>query len=236
MRIEKFQDFIKYKFKNQNLLLQALTTPMYGNEQGIPNYDILETLGDAVIKLIFSLKLYNSGIRDPDQLTKMKQCLENNKTFLEIASEMELEKYIYSSNSQQIEGTTILADVFESICGAIYIDSENNLLTVEEIIINKFIHDWKIFLERPLTFSKNQLLEFLQEKFKFTPKIKYTSKKIGPDHALEWILESPIILDPNNKEIIRLPSALKSDIFKTKKEAEKDLSLKILRYLKELNI
>jgi len=81
MRIEKFQDFIKYKFKNQNLLLQALTTPMYGNEQGIPNYDILETLGDAVIKLIFSLKLYNSGIRDPDQLTKMKQCLENNKTF-----------------------------------------------------------------------------------------------------------------------------------------------------------
>jgi len=55
-KLNRFQDLISYQFKNPKILLQALTTPQYGNENKLPYYEILETLGDAVIKLIFSLK------------------------------------------------------------------------------------------------------------------------------------------------------------------------------------
>ena len=58
-KLNRFQDLIRYQFKNPKILLQALTTPQYGNENKLLHYEILETLGDAVIKLIFSLKMYN---------------------------------------------------------------------------------------------------------------------------------------------------------------------------------
>jgi len=232
-RIIKFQKDIDYKFKNQGLLLQALTTPQYGNENNLPHYEILETLGDAVIKLIFSLKIYRSGETDPGELTKIKQGLENNQTFLEVAEEMKLENYIFTSKLQKVEGTSILADIFEAICGAIYIDSDNNLLVVETKIIDRFVKDWDKFLEKPLNFSKNLLIEFLQEKLKFTPLIKYNYENIGPQHELQWRALSPRILDQNSKDVVFLPTSLKSELFKAKREAEKDLSLKILNFIKE---
>ena len=51
--VRKFQEFISYKFTNEQLLEEALTTPKLGNELGIPDYEFLETLGDAIIKIIF---------------------------------------------------------------------------------------------------------------------------------------------------------------------------------------
>ena len=55
-KLKLFQEFINYQFQNPEILLEALTTPLYGNENNLSHYEILETLGDAVIKLIFSLK------------------------------------------------------------------------------------------------------------------------------------------------------------------------------------
>ena len=93
-KLKLFQELINYQFQNPEILLEALTTPQYGNENNLGHYEILETLGDAVIKLIFSLKIYNSGENDPGRLTKTKQCLENNQTFFKVATEIELWKYI----------------------------------------------------------------------------------------------------------------------------------------------
>jgi len=234
-KVYKFQKYIDYEFKNPDLLFQALTTPQYGNENNVPHYEILETLGDVVIKLIFSLKLYNSGEQDPGELTKTKQCLENNQTFLKVAKDMKLENYIYSSKSQKIKGTSILADIFEAICGAIYIDSDNNIQIVEKQIIDRFIQDWDSFLKESMSLSKNELLEFLQKLYKMTPIVKYDYEQIGPQHELLWIVKSARILDQNNIDIVTLPISLKSEPFKTKKDAEKDISIKILRYLKRIN-
>lgn len=233
VKLKEFQNFINYEFNDIKLLLQALTTPQYGNESGLPNYEILETLGDSVIKLIFSIKLYNKGAGDPEKLTKIKQVLESNQTFRTIATKMELWKFIFASKNQEVRETSILADVFESICGALYIDSNYNLRIVEQTIIDKFFDDWDSYLEESIDLSKNQLIEFIQEKFKLTPIIIYNYESIGPQHKLQWVARSPKILDRNNKEIISLPDNLKSEEHRTKKEAEKDLSLRILEYLKK---
>jgi len=227
----QFQDFINYRFNKPELLLQALTTPQFGNEKGILHYQILETLGDAILKLILSLKLYNKGEVDPGELTKTKQHLEDNQTFQKIAMEMELGKFIFSSKKQRVKDTLILADVFEAICGAIFIDSGNNLQVVEKIIIDRFITDWESLTKDSPHLYKNQLLEYLQNKFKITPTIKFDYEKLGPDNDTHWIAKNPEIVDDNQKELIKVPNYLKSEKFKKIKDAEKNISLKILKYL-----
>lgn len=232
-KLEAFQKLIEYNFKNSSLLLQALTTPQYGNEKQVSNYQILETLGDALIKLLISIKLYEEGEEDPGNLTKVKQRLEDNRTFIKIGKEMKLKNYIFSSVNQKIEGTTILADVFEAICGAIYLDSGKSLNIVEKKIVDRFLFERKELIEDSPHLNKNQLLEFLQNQFKFTPKVKFEYERLGPDNDLRWIAKNPEILDDKKNKIITLPNNLKSKEFKSKKAAEKELSLIILNYLKK---
>jgi ribonuclease-3 len=227
----QFQDFINYRFNNPKMLLQALTTPQFANENRILHYQILETLGDAVIKLIFSLKLYNKEEVDPGRLTKAKQHLEDNITFQRVATEMRLWKFILSSKKQRVKDTLILADVFEAICGAIFIDSGNNLQVVEKIIIDRFITDWESLIKESPHLSKNQLLEYLQNKYKITPTIRCDYEKLGPDNDARWIAKNPEILDGDQKKLVYLPNHLKSEVFKTHKDAEKNISMKILKYL-----
>ncbi len=229
--LDQFQDFINYRFNKPEILLQALTTSQFANEKKIPSYQILETLGDAVIKLIFSFKLYIKGEIDPGNLTKTRLRLEDNKTFHKIAMGMELWKYIFSSKKQRVKDSSILADVFEAICGAIFIDSGNNLQVVEKIVIDRFLTDWESLIKVSPHLYKNQLLEYLQNNFKVTPTIKFDYEKLGPDDDRRWIAKNPKIVDTNQKELIKVPNNLKSDIFKTKKDAEKNISLKILKYL-----
>ncbi len=231
--VGQFQDFINYRFNKPEILLQALTTSQFANENNTSSYQILETLGDAVIKLLFSLKLYSKGEIDPGNLTKTKLRLEDNQTFHKIAMGMELWKYIFSSKKQRVKDSSILADVFEAICGAIFIDSGNNLQVVEKIIIDRFITDWESLIKESPHLYKNQLLEYLQNKFKITPTIMFDYEKLGPDNDTHWVAKNPKIVDNNQKELIKLPNNLKSEIFRTHKDAEKNISLKILKYLEE---
>ena len=230
-KLKLFQEDINYHFQNPEILIEALTTPLYGNENNLGHYEILETLGDAVIKLIFSLKIYNSGENDPGRLTKIKQCLEDNQTFLKVATEMELWKYIISSKKQKVRDTSILADVIESICGAIYIDSGNNLEIVEQKIINAYFYDWDALIKDSSNLYKNQLFEYLQGIFKITPLINFEYEKLGPDNDTRWIAKNPEISDKKQNKLLDLPDNLRSEKFKSKKDAEKDLSLKVLKYL-----
>lgn len=232
-KLIEFQKLINYKFKNQDLLKQALTTPKLGNELGIPHYEVLETLGDAVIKLIFSLKIYNKGANDPGELTKMKQCLESNRTFSMIAHKMELEKYILASKKQKIIGTKTLADSLEAICGALYLDSNSDLGTVEEKIIDNFFQDWDSIIKESSIFNKNKLLEYLQSIYKFTPVIKCDFKNFGSDHDPKWVAMNPKIFNQRKQLIIKLPEELKSKSYKSQNQAEQELYLKILKYLKK---
>ncbi|MFX1317379.1 MAG: ribonuclease III domain-containing protein [Promethearchaeota archaeon] len=233
-KIEKLQEFIDYQFDNEELLVQALTTPQFGNENNSVSYQTLEILGDSVIKLIFVLKIYNMGIKVPGEITRVKASLENDETFKKIAMDIGLEDFILKSEKQKIEGTRILADVFEAICGALFLDSNYNLKLVEEKIINRFYEDIKSILEDSTILNKNILIEFLQDKFKTNIFIKNDFEKRGLEHNPIWIAKTPKILDKyTQRELLILPNSLQSEEFGTKKDAEKDLYLKILDYIKE---
>ena len=233
LKLENFQENINYRFKNLSLLRQALTTPQYARENNTQDYQILETLGDIVLKLILSLKIYNSGVLEPEILTKQKQCLEDKNSFLKIASEMELGKYIISSKYQEIIGTAILADIFESICGAIFLDSEKDLNLIEDLIVNRFFKDWENNFRESLHLSKNELLEFLQSRLKYTPKLKFEYESVSEKEKIRWRVTHLNILDPEGKIAIEIPRIFATKVLHSRKEAEKHVSRRVLKYLKQ---
>ena len=81
--------------------------------------------------------------------------------------------------------------------------------------------------------SKNILLEFLQEKFKTGIIIKLEYEKSGYEHDPNWIAKNPQIVERDTQEVlIELPKDLRSNAFGNKKDAERDIYIKILNYLK----
>ncbi|MFX0001070.1 MAG: ribonuclease III domain-containing protein [Candidatus Hodarchaeota archaeon] len=233
-KLHEFQDFIEYEFKNENLLEQALTTPRLANLMEKPSYDFLETLGDAVIKIVLILKLYKKGVEDPGEITKIKAILESDNYLKNVAKKIKLEKYILKTEKQSIKGTRILADIFEAICGALFLDSEYNLSLVEQKMINPFYEDLNRFIQTSMISSKNTLLEFLQGKFRTNITIEVEYEKSGEEHNPIWIVKNPKILNKENqKELIKVSKSLKSGKFRNKKDAEKDIYNKILKYLKK---
>jgi ribonuclease-3 len=232
-KIRKFQEFIDYKFKNEVYLVQSLTTPRLANETNAPSYEFLETLGDAVIKLIFILKIYQKGIDDPGKITKSKAQLESDNALKKVANKINLQEFIFKSGKQQIRGTRILADVFEAICGAIFLDSNQNFNLVEEKMITPFFEDFDLIIKNSALNIKSELLEFLQGKFKTGIKINLEYEESGLAHSPTWIARNPKILDLNTQKILtNLPKNIISSKFKSKPDAEKDIYFKILEYLK----
>ncbi|MHA1985696.1 MAG: ribonuclease III domain-containing protein [Promethearchaeota archaeon] len=236
-KIRKFQEFIHYKFKNEDLLVQSLTTPRLANETGAVSYEFLETLGDAVIKVILILKLYQKGVQDPGEITKKKAVLESDNALKKVANEINLQEFILKSGKQQIEGTRILADVFEAICGAIFVDSNQNFNLVEEKMINPVFEDLDLIMNKSPINIKSELLEFLQGKFKTRIKINLEYDESGLAHNPTWIARNPKIIDANiQKQLIDLPRNMVSGEFGNKPDAERDIYLKILKYLKNEEI
>lgn len=232
-KIRKFQEFINYKFKNEDYLVQSLTTPRLANETGEISYEYLEILGDAVIKLIFILKLYQRGIQDPGEITKIKASLESDNTLKKVANKINLQEFIFKSGKQQIEGTRILADVYEAICGAIFLDSNQNINLVEEKMITPFFKDFDLKIKNSTVEIKSKLLEFLQGKFKTSININLEYDESGLAHNPTWIARNPKIFDSNTQELLTdLPKNMISSKFRNKLDAEKDVYFKIMEYLK----
>lgn len=235
-KLRKFQELICYNFEKEELLIQALTTPQLGNLTGKPSYDFLETLGDAVIKIIFILKLYQMDIRNSGDITRIKAHLESDKTLKKVAEQLNLEDFILKTENQRIEGTRILSDVFEALCGAMFLDSNYDLNLVEKKLIDPFYDNVEIIIENSIISSKNQLLEYLQDKFKTNIIIELDYKKYGEEHELTWIAKNPRIFDKEKRILIEIPRNLKSGKFSTKKDAEKHLFKIILNYLNKKKI
>jgi ribonuclease-3 len=119
------------KFKNPQLLTQALTHRSYFNEhpqEGEDN-ERLEFLGDAVLKFVTTKLLYERypHLRE-GELTRLRAALENNKNQLaELAKKLKLDRLIRLGKGAELEGnrqnSELLGDVFEAFIAAYFLDS-----------------------------------------------------------------------------------------------------------------
>ncbi len=111
------------KIKDKELLLQALTHSSYSNEHDVKNYERLEFLGDAVLQILMSDYLYNNMELTEGEMSKTRASYVCESACAKYAEEINYVPYIRVGHGQINNiNETIIADIFESIMGCIYLD------------------------------------------------------------------------------------------------------------------
>ena len=170
---------LKLIFKDKKILIRSLTHKSYDNQK---NNEKMEFLGDRVLGLVIAKKLLEIY---PDEkegiLDKKFASLVNKKTCLEIAKNLELEKYIliFKAKNKNIKiEDKVIADCTEALIGAIYLDK--GFSVVEKTILNL----WKKKIKGSVITeidAKTKLQELSLKKFKKLPIYKIISNT-GPRH------------------------------------------------------
>ena len=128
-RLDPFQKRISYAFRNQGLMVLALTHPSVGHEKdkAESNNQRLEFLGDAVLQLVISATLYKQFLQhDEGTLSKVRARLVNREELATRARDIKLGAQLIVSRGEEKNGgrnrESALADAFEALIGAIYLD------------------------------------------------------------------------------------------------------------------
>jgi len=219
--LNRLEDTLGYRFKDQNILVEALTHKSckkpYNNER-------LEFLGDAVLDLVIGEYLYKKFPKFHEgDLSKLRASIVNEKGFQKFAQALNLGEYLFISaaeeNNNGREKSSICSNAFEAIMGALYLDG--GLKEVERITI---ITLQKIYptinLESIFRDYKTTLQEVTQAKVGVTPKY-IVVKATGPDHKKEF----EIMVQIDDKEYARAKGS-------SKKEAQQNaakIALEILQ-------
>ena len=175
----KLEKKIEIIFKNRDLLIQSLTHKSFDKKK---NNEKIEFLGDRVLGLVIAKKLLEIYPNEKEGILDKKfASLVNKKTCLEIAQNLELEKFVLTFNVKKknnIIEDKVLADSCEALIGSIYL--EKGFLAVEKFILNQWSKHIKDSVITKVD-AKTKLQEFSLKKFKKLPVYKLFSNT-GPRH------------------------------------------------------
>ncbi len=188
---------IDYVFKNPQLLTQALTHRSYRNEnkaKRYPDNERLEFLGDALLGFVVRDYLFTKfPEKSPGELTVLTGSLVTRETAAEIASSLGLNEFLLLSRGESKDfksRKTILANTFEALIAAIYLDQGfMEGFRAAERFIKKFV---LIRLDKNPTIDslidwKSKLQTVAQEKIGMTPRYEMMSSR-GPDHNKVFVM------------------------------------------------
>lgn len=171
--IMKILEDLNIKTTNLELYQQALTHTSYSNEHlECESYERLEFLGDAVLELVISDYLYNEKYLEEGTMTKMRASYVCEAACATYAKELGLCEVIRLGSGESEANATILADVFESFIGALYLDQGIEVASsfVKNVILKyiekkvDFLHDYKSELQELVqTVRKSVTYEIIDE-------------------------------------------------------------------------
>jgi ribonuclease-3 len=188
--LNRLEKEIGIKFKNRDLLLTAFVHRSFLNENKSfkAHNERLEFLGDAVLELVVTEYLYNNFKNPEGDLTNWRSALVKTESISAAAKKLGYEDYLLMSRGEATSSgrarQLILANCFEAVTGAIYLDQgfeaarkflEENLL----INLSKIIEE-KLYID-----PKSNFQELAQEKEGITPHYEVISE-VGPDHNKEF--------------------------------------------------
>ena len=189
MNLDKLQQTIEIEFNNPELAENAFVHRSYLNEH--PDFELgsnerLEFLGDAVLELLTSERLYHQYPERPEgDLTSFRAALVCTKSLAEEARRLGLGEHLYLSKGEEESGGRdreyILANTFEALLGAIYLDS--NLETCRQFLRkNIFYKIDGIVKNKKYRDPKSTFQEITQEELGITPVYRVLNEW-GPDHS-----------------------------------------------------
>ena len=224
--LSEFQVRLGRRFRDENLLRLALTHPSVAHESGAPTQhnQRLEFLGDAVLGLVLTQKLYEQfPAFDEGPLTKARAKLVNRKTLAERARAIGLGAHLVLSRGEEMHGgrdrASALADAFEALLGAIFLDGGFD--AAREFILREFGAAFGELSALPnMENPKGELQELLQSRSPHAPEYQ-TLSATGPDH--DRVFEC--VVRHEGVELARGSG-------KSKKDAESDAALVALKKLR----
>jgi len=182
--LTRCETLLGYKFRNRKLLEAALTHASGANTR-LESNERLEFLGDAVLAAVVCDELYR---RYPDalegELTKIKSAVVSRRVCAKLSRTVGLGELLFLGKGMMGRSSlpmSLLAAVFESLIGAVYIDS--NFRTTQKLILNLIrpIIDevQKSYAHRNY---KSQLQQYAQRELEMTPIYELLDEQ-GPDHS-----------------------------------------------------
>ena len=202
-QLEELETKLGLSFQNKDILNQALTHSSYAYEEKLENADNerLEFLGDAVIKLAISQKLFGQfPDKSEGDLTKIRATVVSDQTFASIAREIEIGNYLLLGANERKTGgrkrKSSTADAFEALIGAIYLDAGiekasdflNKMLDPQVLKVSQegYVSDFKSSLQEIVQKNKWGLPQYkmvketgLRHKRVFLVQVKIRSKVYG---------------------------------------------------------
>lgn len=187
--ISKAEQAIGITFNDKTLLTQAFIHRSYLNEHPevkLPHNERLEFLGDAVLELVITDHLYRTyNEKAEGELTSLRSALVNTNTISSVASALSMNDFLLLSKGESKDTgrarSFILANTFESVIGAVYLDlgyeAARGFIAKHLIPLADEILEKRLWLD-----PKSYFQEKSQEVFGETPTYKVLSEA-GPDHA-----------------------------------------------------
>lgn len=184
---------IKIKFKNPDLLQQALVHRSYLNEHPefrLPHNERLEFLGDAVLELVTTEYLYENFPNPEGELTNFRAALVNSEMLSKIATSLGLDGFVLLSRGEAKDTGRarqyILANALEALIGSIYLDQGYKVST-NFIKKNILVHLKEILEKKLYRDPKSLFQEKAQEIVGLTPTYEVL-KEWGPDHDKHFVV------------------------------------------------
>ncbi len=180
--LNRLQQRLDYQFAAPELLQQALTHRSFSGH----NNERLEFLGDGLLNFVIGDALYTLKPRDEEgALSRLRASLVREETLAKLARELELGEFLQLGESELKSGgfrrDSILADAFEAILGAIFLDGGFDKARAAALRLYTALLDTLPDPER-LKDAKTRLQEWLQARARPLPAYAVLSEE-GPPHA-----------------------------------------------------
>ena len=184
---------------SEPLSRQAVTHRSYCNEHpGTPSNERLEFLGDAVLALIISDRLFRLLPDIPEgELTARRSFLVQTATLAEKAKNLKLDQKLLLSRGEEESGgrrnPSLLADTFEAVLGAVFINSG---LEICYNFLTEIFPDSEIVSEKINAKDPKSLLQELSQSHNWGTPIYHTITASGPDHAKQFTVSVSVHSQP----------------------------------------
>jgi ribonuclease-3 len=198
MHSQKLQKVIGHEFEEFDLLVEAITHPSIAHERGSEcnhHNQRLEFLGDAVLQLVLTDRIYKLYPDLPEgKLTQIRAHLANRHTLFQRAKAIDLGNHLMLGKGEEASGgrerLSNLADAYEALLGAIYLDG--GLRAARKFVLTQFADEFRnIKQTTPRQNPKGRLQELLQAHSSNGPIYRVVHES-GPDHSkyfevsVEW--------------------------------------------------
>jgi len=181
LEINGLEAAVGYKFKNRDIICEALTHSSYSNEVRardihLPCNERMEFLGDSVLSLIVSEYLFTTHPELPEgDLSKVRAGTVNEKALSKFAKSIDLGTYLLLGRGEDLtHGRTrpsILADAFEALLAALYLDGGIEVVKsflmpfvsveIKSLIESGSFRDYKTMLQQIVQQEQGEILEYV---------------------------------------------------------------------------